>query len=107
MDWLRKWVEDPRTERFIMALIILNAITLGLETSDSVMARFGPLLTVIDRVIIGVFVLEILARFVVQRGAFFRDGWNIFDVTWSGSRSRRRPRPSRSSARFACCGCCV
>lgn len=84
MEWLRKWVEDPRTERFIMALIILNAITLGLETSDSVMARFGPLLTVIDRVVIGVFVLEILARFVVQRGAFFRDGWNIFDVTVVG-----------------------
>jgi voltage-gated sodium channel len=84
MKWLRKRVEDPRTERFIMALIIINAITLGLETSGSVMARFGPLLTVIDRVIIAVFVLEILARLVVQRGAFFRDGWNIFDVTVVG-----------------------
>jgi voltage-gated sodium channel len=44
------------------------------------MARFGPLLTAIDRIIIAIFVLEILARFIVQRGAFFRDGWNIFDV---------------------------
>ena len=32
-----------------MALIVLNAITLGLETSDSVMARFGAFLTVFDR----------------------------------------------------------
>jgi voltage-gated sodium channel len=84
MDWLRSIVQDPRTERFIMALIIVNAVTLGLETSETVMARFGPLLTVVDRAIIAVFVLEILARFVVQRGAFFRDGWNIFDVTVIG-----------------------
>ena len=71
MDWLRKVVQNPRTERFIMALIVLNAVTLGLETSQTVMARFGPLLTVIDRIIIAVFVIEILARFAVQRAAFF------------------------------------
>ena len=80
MQLLRKVVQDPRTERFIMALIVVNAVTLGLETSASVMAKFGPALVVIDRVIIAIFVLEILARFAVQRGAFFRDGWNIFDV---------------------------
>jgi voltage-gated sodium channel len=80
MDLLRSIVQDPRTERVIMALIILNAVTLGLETSDSIMSRFGAALTVIDRIIIAVFVLEILARLVVQRGKFFRDGWNIFDA---------------------------
>ena len=84
MDWLRKIVKDPRTERVIMALIIVNAITLGLETSESVMVRFGAVLTVIDRVIIAVFVLEILARFLVHRGTFFREGWNIFDVVVVG-----------------------
>jgi voltage-gated sodium channel len=67
-----------------MALIVFNAVTLGLETSESIMARFGPLLTVIDRIIIGIFVVEILARFVVQRAAFFRDGWNLFDVVVVG-----------------------
>jgi voltage-gated sodium channel len=80
MDWLRKLVQDQRTERFIMALIVLNAVTLGLETSQAVMAKYGQVLVVIDRIIIGIFVAEILARFLVQRAAFFRDGWNIFDV---------------------------
>ncbi|MGH6865125.1 MAG: ion transporter [Methyloceanibacter sp.] len=84
MDRLRKIVSDPRTERFIMVLIVLNAVTLGLETSQSVMARFGTLLTVIDRTIIAVFVVEILTRLAVQRAAFFRDGWNIFDVAVVG-----------------------
>jgi voltage-gated sodium channel len=79
-DWLRKTIEDPRTERFIMALIILNAITLGLETSDSIMARYGTILGIVDRVIITIFVVEILVRFLAQRAAFFRDWWNIFDI---------------------------
>ena len=80
MDWLRNVVQDRRTERFIMELIVLNAVTLGLETSASVMAKYGPVLVVIDRIIIGIFVAEILARLAVQRASFFRDGWNIFDV---------------------------
>lgn len=80
MDWLRKIVQDPRTERFIMGLIVINAVTLGLETSATAMTNFGALLTAIDRFVIGVFVIEILARLIVQRGRFFRDGWNIFDV---------------------------
>ena len=84
MDWLRRIVQDPRTERFIMGLIVLNAITLGLETSATAMENFGTLLTVIDRIVIAVFVIEILARLAVQRGAFFKDGWNWFDVTVVG-----------------------
>ena len=80
MDWLRTIVEDPRTERFIMALIVLNAITLGLETSETIMARYGTFLTVFDRLVIAVFVVEIASRFIVQGRAFFRNGWNLFDV---------------------------
>jgi voltage-gated sodium channel len=78
-DWLRKIVEDPRTDRFIMTLIVLNAVTLGIETSHAVMDRFGTLLNVLDRIVLAVFVVELAARMFVQRSAFFRDGWNIFD----------------------------
>ena len=39
--WLRTIVDDPRTERVIMTLIIVNAVILGLETSKSVMASYG------------------------------------------------------------------
>ncbi len=84
MDWLRKVVENPLTERVIMALILINAVTLGLETSESAMERYGPLLIAIDRIAIAIFVVEILARLVVRRAAFFRDGWNIFDMVVVG-----------------------
>jgi voltage-gated sodium channel len=80
LDRLRRIIEDPRTERFIMALIVLNAVTLGIETSHAVMEKYGTLLNTIDRVVLAVFVIELAARLIVQRGAFFRDGWNIFDM---------------------------
>jgi voltage-gated sodium channel len=79
LAWLRRIVDDPRTERIIMGLIVLNAVTLGIETSEAAMARFGGVLNAIDHVVIAVFVVELTARLIVQRAAFFRDGWNIFD----------------------------
>jgi voltage-gated sodium channel len=62
-----------------MALIVLNAITLGIETDQTVMDRWGSILHVIDRTVLAVFVIELAARLTVYRAAFFRDGWNIFD----------------------------
>jgi voltage-gated sodium channel len=79
MDWLRTIVDDPRTERVIMSLIIVNAVILGLETSKTVMAAYGPLLEMLDHLILAVFVVEIAARILVHRGAFFRDPWSVFD----------------------------
>jgi len=79
MELLRRIINDPRTDRIIMALIVINAITLGIETNHAAMERWGPILNAIDRVVLGVFVIELSARLIVQRSAFFRDGWNIFD----------------------------
>jgi len=79
LDKLHKIVTDVRTERAITALIIFNAIILGLETSPRAMQAFGPALEALDEAILGVFVIEILARIVVFRLRFFRDPWSIFD----------------------------
>jgi voltage-gated sodium channel len=73
-------VDHRLTERFILALIIINAITLGLETSKSVMLTYGPLLRVIDQAILTIFVVELLARIAVKRLRFFRDPWSSFDL---------------------------
>jgi voltage-gated sodium channel len=79
LDRLRQIVTSPRTERFILALIILNAITLGLETSSWVMDRIGPVLLVLDKVVLAIFVVEVVARIAVHRLAFFKDPWSLFD----------------------------
>jgi voltage-gated sodium channel len=76
---LRTIVEDPRTERFVMALIIVNAITLGLQTSKPVMDAIGPFLLLLDDIILAMFVVELAARIIVYRLEFFRDPWSVFD----------------------------
>ena len=81
---LRELLDQPRVQHGITALIIVNAITLGLETSDAVMARAGSLLIALDRAIVLVFVLEILTKLVAQRTRFFRDPWNVFDFVVIG-----------------------
>lgn len=77
---LGEFVEGPRTQRLIITLIILNAITLGLETSASAMAAAGPLLLGLDRIFLSVFVLELTAKLVAHGRAFFRNPWNDFDL---------------------------
>ena len=64
----------------ITALILVNAITLGLETDQSITARYGGLLHWIDRIILVLFSIELLLKFYVYRFRFFRSGWNLFDL---------------------------
>ncbi|NMG41733.1 ion transporter [Chelativorans sp. ZYF759] len=80
MAALKSLIESRRFDMVITVLIVINAITLGLETSAEAMSAFGPVLIAIDRLILGVFVLELLARFAVYRTDFFRDPWRIFDL---------------------------
>ncbi|MGF1642991.1 MAG: ion transporter [Thiotrichales bacterium] len=72
-------VESPLFQRFIIALIIVNAVILGLETAPSLMARYGDVLILLDRLILGVFVVEIAARIFAQGWRFFTRAWNLFD----------------------------
>jgi voltage-gated sodium channel len=81
---IRGIVESARFERFITALIFVNAITLGIETSPSVVARYGELLYAFDRLVLVVFVIELLMRFFVYRGRFFQDPWRVFDFVVVG-----------------------
>ncbi len=81
---LRSLVDSRLFERAIIALIIVNAITLGLETSETAMSAAGPLLIILDRTILAIFVLELLLRFYVRRLAFFRDPWRVFDLAVVG-----------------------
>ncbi len=76
---LRNWVECPRFQNAIVVLIVLNAVLLGLETWPAAMAAAGDLIIAMDRSILGVFVVELIARFYVHRLAFWRDPWSVFD----------------------------
>ena len=81
---LQLLLNAPAFERAILVLIAVNAVTLGLETSPSIMAQFGSLLIVLDRAILAVFVIEILCRLMVDFRGFWRDPWRIFDFVVVG-----------------------
>lgn len=76
---LNQLITDSRFQGFILVLIIINAITLGLETSAFIRATYGDVLYFLDKLTLTVFVLEIAIRLFVNRLAFFRDPWSIFD----------------------------
>lgn len=76
---VRAWVETPRFRYTILALIGINSITLGLETSSTVMASVGPELTFLDHVILTIFVCELALRIYGHGPRFFRDPWGLFD----------------------------
>jgi len=85
--WIEKigrMAEGKLFQRVIMVLIVLNGITLGLETDADIKAQFGVQLHYFDVFVIWVFVVEIAAKFAWRRLDFFRDGWNVFDLVIVG-----------------------
>ncbi|GAA3883195.1 hypothetical protein GCM10022243_54800 [Saccharothrix violaceirubra] len=77
-------VDDRVFQRVIIGVIVVNAITLGLETSPSAVAAFGDLLDILDGTALTVFVLELAARLFAHGPRFFREPWNLFDLVVVG-----------------------
>ena len=77
---LAAFVEAEPFQRAITILIVINAITLGLETWDSVVEQWGDVLDVLDTAILAIFVVEIALRITAHGWRFFTNGWSLFDV---------------------------
>jgi len=75
-----RWVESRSVQAWIIAVILLNAAVMGLETSAALMARWHSGLVLIDRLCLAVFVAELAVKFFAYRGRFWRSGWNVFDL---------------------------
>jgi voltage-gated sodium channel len=78
---LRGMVEADWFQRFIMAVIAINAVGLGMETVPFINEEIGPFLWLIDNVALLIFVFEISAKLLAYRMNYFKDPWNIFDFT--------------------------
>jgi voltage-gated sodium channel len=76
---LRPLVDDRRFQNLILALIVLNAITLGLETWPPAMQSAGGLILALDRIALVIFTIEVGLRILAHGLRFFRDPWSIFD----------------------------
>ena len=77
--WALKSVQNV-----VIALILINAVLLGMETSPRIMASWGKLITTLDHAILTVFVVEIASLLFARGWRFFKDPWSVFDFVVVG-----------------------
>ena len=77
--WALKSVQNV-----VIALILINAVLLGMETSARIMASWGKLITTLDHAILTVFVVEIASLLFARSWRFFKDPWSVFDFVVVG-----------------------
>ena len=74
---MRSFFESKSFERVLVVLIILNSITLGIETFSFADNHALPFVNTICTI---VFTIEIILKIIVYRGEIFKDKWNVFDI---------------------------
>ena len=79
IEKLKFTLETTIVRNGLIAVILFNALLLGLETSTSVMSQFGKVIKVLDTVCLCIFIVELLLKLFAYRITFFKSGWNIFD----------------------------
>ena len=79
-NWkIKSLVESRWFQAFVIAVILLNSVVFGLQTSQGLMERFGRTLNLFDQFCLGVFTVELVLKIIVYNKRFCHDPWNIFD----------------------------
>ena len=80
--FMRKIADSAQFQNFITGVILLAGIIVGLQTSHAVVDAVGPALELIDYIILGIFVVEIVVKVGAEGNRpwrYFLDPWNVFD----------------------------
>lgn len=78
-DRLSEFFDRPIVQNAIIAVIVVNAVALGMETSKTLMTEIGPLILAVDRLCLAIFTAEIVGKLVARGPRFFQSGWNLFE----------------------------
>lgn len=76
---LGAFLEGSKFQNFIVSLIVINSITIGMETSKSWMNSFGVFFDQLDNIILIIFVIEVVLKLYAFGFKFFKNAWNVFD----------------------------
>ncbi len=76
---IEKIIAHPSVQATLVALILLNAAILGMQTSHAIMEMCGQMLHTIDEVILGIFIVELASLMAARGKRFFSDPWCVFD----------------------------
>ncbi|MCC5877961.1 MAG: ion transporter [Candidatus Sumerlaeia bacterium] len=79
---MRDFVYGRFFGNFIVAVIIFNALLIGLETY-----YYHPVIDILEWICVWIFVVEIILKYTYARTRreYFRDGWNWFDIIVVGA----------------------
>lgn len=77
---LNKLVTGKNFDFFIMSVILADAIVLGLMTSELMNYYFDRGLFLLDRLFMGIFIVEMFLKIYAQGRNFLKSGWNVFDL---------------------------
>jgi len=80
MKKISELVESMFFQNFILFIIVINCIIMGIQTSPNINSEFGRLLSVCDKICLGIFITELFLKLTVYKKQFFKSGWNIFDT---------------------------
>ena len=101
---LRRIVGSQLFDTLIIAVILANAVVLGMQTYPDLVRRHGDTLDLLNEVFLGIFVVELLLRMASygrRPQEFFRNGWNVFDFVVVGAAFVPGVRDSSTLLRLA------
>ncbi len=81
MNLIKNIIEHKFFERFIISIIIINWVTMWLETSKDINDKIVHLLWAFDIIIITIFTIEAIMKIITYKKDYFRNWWNIFDFS--------------------------
>lgn len=76
----QRLVASTPFQRGVLIVIFVNAVTLGLETSPTIVGEYRSLLQATEFVVLTLFGVEMAIRLYAGGRDFFRDPWNWFDL---------------------------
>lgn len=82
MESARRLAGSSRFQGFILAVIVVNAVIVGMDASPE-FAPWSATLEAINAVVLWIFTFEIAVRFLAtgpHLRRFFGSGWNVFDL---------------------------
>ena len=83
-DFCARVTEHLHFEYFIVAVILISAVIIGLESSPNLVSEYGILFNWINEFILAIFIIEALMKMVALAPKpyhYFKNGWNIFDFS--------------------------
>jgi voltage-gated sodium channel len=76
----RAIAEAPWFSRVVVAVLVVNAVAIGLNTAASVSRSLDPFLVATEVAVVTIFVVEMAIKITGFGRGFFRDRWNWFDL---------------------------